>query len=111
MNGGEATRPAFIGGMYRIGDLTEAADPGGDHRGGIRSCSAADAGDQPAWVSASRAATSANSIKRSIFCALSRDGRQRVEAVQRIAVNGRPPGRPHFAGNIRDQLLAEPGDP
>ncbi|VTM13442.1 Uncharacterised protein [Klebsiella pneumoniae] len=33
----------------------------------VRSCSASDAGDQPAWASASRAATSANSIKRSIF--------------------------------------------
>ncbi len=29
----ETTRPAFIGGMYRIGDLAEPADPGGDHRG------------------------------------------------------------------------------
>ncbi len=108
---GERRRgPAFIGGMYRIGDLTEAADPGGDHRGGTflfgRRCW------RPAGlVSASRAATSANSIKRSIFFALFRgDGRQRVEAVQRIAVNGRHLAG-HFAGNIRDQLLAEPGDP
>ena len=39
----ETTRPAFIGGMYRIGDLAEPTDPGGDHRGGTFRL-AADAG-------------------------------------------------------------------
>ncbi len=45
-----------------------------------------------------------------LFALFRRDGRQRVEAVQRIAVNGRHLAS-HFAGNIRDQLLAESGDP
>lgn len=106
----EATRPAFIGGMYRIGDLAEAADPGGDHRGGTflfgRRCW------RPAGLGQRFTGGDQRKLDKAIhlFALFRRDGRQRVEAVQRIAFNGRHLAG-HFAGNIRDQLLAESGDP
>ena len=104
----EATRPAFIGGMYRIGDLAEPADPGGDHRGGAflfgLGCW------RPTGLGQRFAGGDQRKKAIHLFALFRRDGRQRVEAVQRIAVNGRHLAG-HFAGNIRDQLLAEPGDP
>ena len=106
----ETTRPAFIGGMYRIGDLAEPADPGGDHRGSAflfgLGCW------RPTGLGQRFARGDQRKLNKAIhlFALFRRDGRQRVEAVQRIAVNGRHLAS-HFAGNIRDQLLAESGDP
>jgi hypothetical protein len=61
----------------------------------VRSCSASDAGDQPAWASASRGDQRKLNKAIHLFALFRRDGRQRVEAVQRIAVNGR-----HLAGHF-----------